>query len=193
MIYRFIKNVETSESKAHTYIRIYMYTAFFIVEYSISYVYIYREREGDYIYIYIYIHTYTYIYIYIARPAPSCARLRRRRRARSPYIYIYIHTHIYIYIYIYTSYIYIYIYNIPAKITPAPAKIAWLRLSGKFPVDVRFPPLNIEIMLESDPLKSRILVRRLAVPDVLGGTQLDWFKQNFLVMYVRFESPKETC
>ena len=30
-------------------------------------------------------------------------------------------------------------------------------------MDMRIPPLNIEIMLESNPLKSRILVRRLAV------------------------------
>ena len=31
-----------------------------------------------------------------------------------------------------------------------------------FPVDMRIPPLKIDIILESDPLKSRILVRRLA-------------------------------
>ena len=33
----------------------------------------------------------------------------------------------------------------------------------KFPTDMKIPPLNIKIMLESSPLKSRIVVRRLAV------------------------------
>ena len=30
-------------------------------------------------------------------------------------------------------------------------------------MDMRIPPLKIEILLESNPLKSRILVRRLAI------------------------------
>ena len=47
-----------------------------------------------------------------------------------------------------------------------PAKIASLKLSGAFPVDMRIPPLESSIMIESNPLKSTILVlvRRLAVP-----------------------------
>ena len=44
-----------------------------------------------------------------------------------------------------------------------PSKIRWLRLSGKFLMDLRIPHFNINIMLESNPLKSRIVVRRLAV------------------------------
>ena len=32
-------------------------------------------------------------------------------------------------------------------------------------MDMRIPPLKVEIMLESNPPKSRILVRRLAVPE----------------------------
>ena len=51
--------------------------------------------------------------------------------------------------------------NLPTKIVPA--KIAWLKLSGKFPLGLGIPPLQIQIMLESNPLRSRILVRRLAV------------------------------
>ena len=51
--------------------------------------------------------------------------------------------------------------NLPARIIPT--KIAWFRISGKFPMDVRIPPLGIKILLESNPLKSRILVRRLAI------------------------------
>ena len=32
-------------------------------------------------------------------------------------------------------------------------------------MDVRIPPLEVKILLESNPLESRILVRRLAVRD----------------------------
>ena len=39
--------------------------------------------------------------------------------------------------------------------------------SGKSPTDTRIPSLKIEILLDSDPLRSRILVRRLAVPACL--------------------------
>ena len=51
--------------------------------------------------------------------------------------------------------------NLPTKIIPT--KTAWLKLSGRFPMGLGIPPLNIKILLESNPLKSRILVRRLAV------------------------------
>ena len=44
-----------------------------------------------------------------------------------------------------------------------PSKIAWLKLSGPFPMDMRIPPFRTKILLESSPLRSRILVRRLAV------------------------------
>ena len=36
-------------------------------------------------------------------------------------------------------------------------------------MDMRIPPLNIMIMIGSNPLKSRILVRRLAVTTMLLG------------------------
>ena len=51
--------------------------------------------------------------------------------------------------------------NLPTKIIPT--KICWLNISGKFPMCLGIPPLQIKIMLESNPLKSRILVWRLAV------------------------------
>ena len=51
--------------------------------------------------------------------------------------------------------------NLPTKIIPA--MIAWVRISGKLPMDMRIPPLESKIMLESILLKSRILVRRSAV------------------------------
>ena len=51
--------------------------------------------------------------------------------------------------------------NFPTK--NLPAKIRRLKTSGGFPMDMRIPPFEIKIMLESSPLKFRILVRRLAV------------------------------
>ena len=51
--------------------------------------------------------------------------------------------------------------NLPTKIIPT--KRARLELSGKSPLGLGIPSLNIKILLESNPLKSRILVRRLAV------------------------------
>ena len=51
--------------------------------------------------------------------------------------------------------------NLPTKMIPA--KTPWLKLVGKFPMDMGIPPHNIKILLESNPLKSRILVRGLAV------------------------------
>ena len=53
--------------------------------------------------------------------------------------------------------------NLPTKITPS--KIARLKLSSKSPMGLRIPPLIMKIMLESNHLKSRILVRRLAVSE----------------------------
>ena len=52
--------------------------------------------------------------------------------------------------------------NLPTKIIPT--KIAWLKNSSKFPMDMGIPPLTSKILLESNPLKSGVLVLRLAVP-----------------------------
>ena len=43
------------------------------------------------------------------------------------------------------------------------AGIHSLKLSGKFPLGLGISPLKIKIPLEANPLKSRILVQRLAV------------------------------
>ena len=50
--------------------------------------------------------------------------------------------------------------KLPTKIIPA--KICWLIISRKCPMELRIPSLNVKIMLESSPLKSSILVRRSA-------------------------------
>ena len=51
--------------------------------------------------------------------------------------------------------------NLPTDVIPT--EIAWLTLSGKFPTDMRIPPIELKILLESNPPKAIILVRRLAV------------------------------
>ena len=60
--------------------------------------------------------------------------------------------------------------NLPTNITPI--EIAWLKLSGKSPMDLGIPPLRIKIMLESNPLKSIMLVGRLAVRSFLARASL---------------------
>ena len=51
--------------------------------------------------------------------------------------------------------------NLPTKVIPT--TIACLKLSGKFPMSMIIPPLKTKILHESNPLMSRISVRRLAV------------------------------
>ena len=51
--------------------------------------------------------------------------------------------------------------NLPTNIIPT--KLRRLKLWRKFPTDTRVPPLEIQILLEPNPLQSRILVWRLAV------------------------------
>ena len=51
--------------------------------------------------------------------------------------------------------------NLPTNIVPT--NIAWLKLSGKSSMDMRIPPLEIKIMLESNPVKSTMLVGGLGV------------------------------
>ena len=93
------------------------------------------------IYIYISLSLYIYIYTHVC-------------------IYIYIYTyHIYIYIYI-DIYIYIYIYIILSLLRFVDSNLL------ADPMDMRIPPLEIKILLESNPLKSRSLVRRLAVSEI---------------------------
>ena len=55
---------------------------------------------------------------------------------------------------------------------------------GEFPVGLGIPPLQLKILFESNPLKSRILVRRLAIEqparlDMVGLPRFnprDWAK-----------------
>ena len=59
--------------------------------------------------------------------------------------------------------------DLPTKIIPA--KTPWLKTSGIFPMDLRIPSLKDKMLIESTPLKSRILVRRLAVPHTGGRSR----------------------
>ena len=47
--------------------------------------------------------------------------------------------------------------NLPTNIIPT--NIAWLKLSGKSPMDMGIPPIKFKIMLESNPLKPTMLPR----------------------------------
>ena len=88
---------------------------------------------------YIYIYIYIYIGLRWQPPArnPGVSLLKEPARARvAP--------------------------GLPAKIVPV-VRFCRLETSGKFRMDMRIPPLKIEMSLESNPLKSRILARRLAV------------------------------
>ena len=66
-------------------------------------------------------------------------------------------------------------HNLSTKIIPA--KIVWLNTSGKPIMDMRISPLNIKIVLESNPLNFRILVRRLAVWST-GVWEMEWYTQR---------------
>ena len=52
---------------------------------------------------------------------------------------------------------------IPLRPITLPTNIAWLKLSRRFPVYMRIPPLLIKVMLESNTLKSTMFVGGLAV------------------------------
>ena len=56
--------------------------------------------------------------------------------------------------------------NLPTSTIPT--NIAWLKLSGKSPMGLGIPPLRIKIMLESNPLKSTMLVGRLGLLSPTG-------------------------
>ena len=133
-----------------------------------------------YIYIYICIHTRVYVCVYIYIYIYICVCLYT-------YVCMYVYMCIYIYIYIYylllcTTCIYIIlcwrtsevqvVATIVKPIRPIslltlhPTNIAWLKLYGIFPMDMRTPLLIIKIMLESNPLKSTMLVGSLSVHEV---------------------------
>ena len=84
---------------------------------------------------------------------------------------IYIYIYIYIYVCTYTCWLTLHSLdaavellastpNLPTNIIPT--KIAWLKLSGKLPMDMNIPLLWTDIMFESNPLKSTMLAGRSA-------------------------------
>ena len=58
--------------------------------------------------------------------------------------------------------------NLPTNIVPT--NIARVKLSGRLPMDMRIPPLQIKIMLESNPLKSKLLIGGLGVRKMAAST-----------------------
>ena len=99
-----------------------------------------------YIYMYIYIYIYTYIHITLGGPQVSGERKPFWQKLS---LQIYAHG-----LHGCTP-------NLPTNIVST--NIARLKLSGKFRMDTRIPPLQIKIMLEFNPVKSKMLVGRLGV------------------------------
>ena len=58
--------------------------------------------------------------------------------------------------------------NPPTNI--APTNIAWVKPSGKSPMGLGIPPLQIKITLESNPRTSTMFIGRLGVTDSDNGT-----------------------
>ena len=68
--------------------------------------------------------------------------------------------------------------NLATNITPT--NIAWLKLSGKSPMGLGISPLWIKIMLESNPLKSIMLVGRLGVMNAEQGKDCCVGKDSYM-------------
>ena len=66
--------------------------------------------------------------------------------------------------------------DLPAKIVPA--KTRRLKTSGRLPTDMGIPPLDIEIMLESNPPKSRVSVRSLALRRAIRSASTSAFLRS---------------
>ena len=62
--------------------------------------------------------------------------------------------------------------NLPTKIIPT--KIRWRKTSAKCRMDIRIPPLKFKTLLESNPPTSIILVRRLAICQVISLLRFCW-------------------
>ena len=105
----------------HTYTHMYAY---------IIYIYIYMRHTSYislYIYIYIYIHTHTRTHTarrsrQSSRTPATCRRPTRPGCCSSPWRLGDLQR------------------SLPTKTIPA--NIAWLKLSGEFPMDIKLPPLN---------------------------------------------------
>ena len=73
--------------------------------------------------------------------------------------------------------------NLPTETIPA--KIRGRRASGKSPVDVRIPPLELKILIESKPPESGILVRRIGRRRPRGGkTAADYYQYISLTILI---------
>ena len=81
--------------------------------------------------------------------------------------------------------------SLPTKIIPT--KIVGLKLAGRFPVDLGFPPLQIKTMLEANPLRSRILVRRLAVPHLSHSLHMCMHIYIYIYIYSLYSCTHSVC
>ena len=142
-----------------------------MLQFNTSYVYVYIYIYIHNVYVYAYVYRYIHIYIYI-----------------HTYVYTYTYTHMYIYIYVLIVY-YVILYCLNSLRPISLLRLSPLRfLDSKLPgdpVDMRIPPLKMTILLEPNPLKSRIVVRRLAVREMGGAPRNPAPRSHFLVWVVQ--------
>ena len=120
-----------------TYVRTYVCMCVCMYVYMCVYVYVCMC-----VYIYIYTHTHTCIHIHlIPTSAPPFSRSTRSLEPNFQAIKV----------------------NAISLLTLSLLTLLGSNSPGSSPMDMRIPHLRIKIMLESNPLKPTILVRRLAV------------------------------
>ena len=133
---------------------------------------VYRDlRMNNYvqhtcIYIYIYIHTYLYIYLFICLFIYTWLNKQQHGlmpHSRTPCKETSTSAHGWAAMNIIKSNTSKIKVVVQQDCDIIPTKIDWLKLSGKSPMALGIPPLNLKIMLESNPLKSMMLVQRLGV------------------------------
>ena len=138
------------------------------------------EGRGGYTCIRTYVRTCvrTYVRAYMHACMHACMH---------KHIHSYMRTYVRTYILISES-----SYDWSPSVTPSlptksiPAKVRGFKTCGKLPMDARIPPLKIEILLESSPLKSGILV--LGRPKGSGVSdpcfeQMYFHKYNYTCTY----------
>ena len=136
-----------------------------------------------YIYIYIYVYTYTHIFIWglyytsptIISEKPLNSLSNNRCIARGLQFES-------------CFAIRVLFKLIVGEITPnpptniVPTNIARVKLSGKSPMGLGIPPLRIKIMLESNPLKSTMLIGRLGV--VSESMVKSQYEAQYIYIYI---------
>ena len=143
----------------HTYIRTYLRT--YVRTYIHAHIHIYLLTFALYVlYSYTYLHTCTFVAAHLCTYVPI-VHVPTIGWAWKHISYVVKHLPAVPLIVSVCLFVSDHTPNLPTNIIPA--KIAWLKLSRKFPMDLGIPLLKIKITLQSNPLKSTMLVGGLGV------------------------------